>query len=55
MFLQRRSRELLDNEELQDLWYLLDKHHTDPVMEGEQMIGYLDFMEVAEKAGAKCK
>ncbi|ESP03036.1 hypothetical protein LOTGIDRAFT_110627 [Lottia gigantea] len=54
-FLQRRSREILDNDELQKLWFLLDKHHTPPILEGEQMISYDDFLLVAEKAGTKCK
>ncbi|XP_077969620.1 serine/threonine-protein phosphatase 2A regulatory subunit B'' subunit gamma-like [Styela clava] len=55
VFLQRRSRELLDNDELQNLWYLLDKHHTPPTTNEEQMINYEDFLEVGKKAGEKCK
>lgn len=55
MFLQRKSRELLDNEELQNLWFLLDKHNTPPLMGEEQMINYEDYLQVKEKAGAKCK
>ncbi|XP_050404176.1 serine/threonine-protein phosphatase 2A regulatory subunit B'' subunit gamma [Patella vulgata] len=54
-FLQRRSQEILENDELQKLWFLLDKHHTPPVLDGEQMISYEDFLLVSEKAGAKCK
>ncbi|KAK2169605.1 hypothetical protein LSH36_8g01093 [Paralvinella palmiformis] len=54
VFLQRRSRELLDNDELQGLWYLLDKHHTPPLVGDEQMINYEDFLKVAEEAGPKC-
>uniref|UniRef100_H2ZK94 Serine/threonine-protein phosphatase 2A regulatory subunit B'' subunit gamma n=1 Tax=Ciona savignyi TaxID=51511 RepID=H2ZK94_CIOSA len=54
VFLQRKSRELLDNDELQNLWFLLDKHHTPPVGE-EQMVNYRDFLIVGEKAGEKCK
>nr|XP_002127549.1 serine/threonine-protein phosphatase 2A regulatory subunit B'' subunit gamma [Ciona intestinalis] len=54
VFLQRKSRELLDNEELQNLWMLLDKHHTPPVGE-EQMINYKDFLIVKDKASDKCK
>lgn len=55
MFLQRKSRELLDNDELQNLWFLLDKHHTPPVIGDDQMINYEDFLKVGEKAGAKCR
>ncbi len=55
VFLQRRSRELLDNDELQGLWFLLDKHHTPPLVGEEQMINYEDFLQVASEAGPKCK
>ncbi|XP_071550751.1 serine/threonine-protein phosphatase 2A regulatory subunit B'' subunit gamma-like [Panulirus ornatus] len=50
VFLQRRSRELLDNDELKNLWMLLDEHGDE-----EQMINYEDFLKVAEQAGPKCK
>lgn len=55
VFLQRRSRELLDNEELQNLWFLLDKHHTPPMVGEDQMINYEDFLKVAGASGPKCK
>ncbi|XP_074645299.1 serine/threonine-protein phosphatase 2A regulatory subunit B'' subunit gamma-like isoform X2 [Tubulanus polymorphus] len=55
VFLQRRSKELLDNEELQGLWFLLDKHHTPPLVGDEQMINYADFLKVGDKAGIKCR
>ena len=55
VFLQRRSRELLDNDELQNLWFLLDKHYTPPISCDEQMISYNDFLKVKESCGPKCK
>ncbi|KAH0620534.1 hypothetical protein JD844_021098, partial [Phrynosoma platyrhinos] len=68
VFLQRKSRELLDNEELQfslcsnddrlpfqNLWFLLDKHQTLPMVADEAMINYDSFLKVGEKAGTKCK
>ena len=56
MFLQRRSRELLDNEELKQLWVLLDKNQSPPNHGGdEQLINYKDFLKVAELAGPKCQ
>ncbi|GCB66399.1 hypothetical protein scyTo_0014995 [Scyliorhinus torazame] len=55
VFLQRKSRELLDNEELQNLWFLLDKHQTPPLIGEEAMIHYENLLEVKEKAGQKCK
>ncbi|XP_064622288.1 serine/threonine-protein phosphatase 2A regulatory subunit B'' subunit gamma-like isoform X2 [Lineus longissimus] len=55
VFLQRRSKELLDNEELQGLWFLLDKHHTPPLVGEDQMINYEDFLKVGAQAGTKCQ
>uniref|UniRef100_A0A3Q1ETT1 Protein phosphatase 2, regulatory subunit B'', gamma n=1 Tax=Acanthochromis polyacanthus TaxID=80966 RepID=A0A3Q1ETT1_9TELE len=55
VFLQRKSRELLDNEELQNLWFLLDKHQVPPVSGEEAMINYEAYLQVGEKAGPKCK
>uniref|UniRef100_T1J5W6 Serine/threonine-protein phosphatase 2A regulatory subunit B'' subunit gamma n=1 Tax=Strigamia maritima TaxID=126957 RepID=T1J5W6_STRMM len=64
-FLQRRSKELLENEELKilnckkirvkNLWILLDNYHTPPQVGDEQMIDYNDFLKVSEEAGPKCK
>ncbi|KAI4468450.1 serine/threonine-protein phosphatase 2a regulatory subunit b'' subunit gamma [Holotrichia oblita] len=51
-FLQRRSRQLLDNNELKALWMLLDQHQTNPE---EQLINYKDFQKVAQLAGPKVK
>uniref|UniRef100_A0A2P2IBC3 Serine/threonine-protein phosphatase 2A regulatory subunit B'' subunit gamma n=2 Tax=Hirondellea gigas TaxID=1518452 RepID=A0A2P2IBC3_9CRUS len=54
MFLQRRSRELLDHEELKELWMLLDKHQSPPNHGGdEQLMNYQDFLKVAELASPK--
>lgn len=55
VFLQRRSRELLDNDELKALWVLLDKHCSPPQLRNDQMINYRDFLKVSEQAGAKCR
>ncbi|XP_076312626.1 serine/threonine-protein phosphatase 2A regulatory subunit B'' subunit gamma-like [Tachypleus tridentatus] len=55
VFLQRKSKELLDNDELQALWGLLDKHQSPPLVGGEQMINYKDFLKVGQQAGPKCK
>lgn len=54
LFLQRRSRQLLDNNELKALWVLLDKHHSPPLSGDEQLINYEDFKKVSKLAGAKC-
>lgn len=56
MFLQRRSRELLSNDELKQLWTLLYEHQSPPNHGGdEQLINYQDFVKVAELAGSKCQ
>ncbi|XP_013371058.1 PREDICTED: serine/threonine-protein phosphatase 2A regulatory subunit B'' subunit gamma-like [Chinchilla lanigera] len=55
VFLQRKSRELLDNEELQNLWFLLDKCQTPPMTGEESRINYEKILRVGQKAGPKCK
>lgn len=40
LFLQKKSRELLDNTELKELWGYLDMHHTPPVVDEEKMINF---------------
>lgn len=54
VFLQRKSRELLDNDELHVLWSLLEKHSTPPPNGDEQMISYEGFQAVMKEAGPKC-
>lgn len=54
-YLQRRCRELLDNNELKALWDLLDKQHSPPDCAEEQMINYEDFTKTAQLAGPKCR
>lgn len=53
-FLQRRSSELMDNEELQKLWGILEEKHTPPAVGDEQMISFTDYIslqsEVSEKS-----
>ncbi|MCL4165275.1 UNVERIFIED_CONTAM: hypothetical protein GTU68_051027, partial [Idotea baltica] len=56
VFLRRRSQELLDNDELKELWILLEKYQSSPSLGGDdQMINYHDFLKVSELAGEKCK
>ncbi|XP_066911510.1 serine/threonine-protein phosphatase 2A regulatory subunit B'' subunit gamma-like [Clytia hemisphaerica] len=54
VFLQRKSRELLDNDELHELWNLLEKHAAPPPVGEEQMINYEGFLKVKADAGSKC-
>ncbi|KAB0803162.1 hypothetical protein PPYR_00132 [Photinus pyralis] len=49
-FLQRRSHNLLDNNELKALWMLLDHYQTSP---NDQLISYSDYKVVTNLAGAK--
>jgi len=55
VFLQRRSRELLDNDELHELWSLLENHQSPPTNGDEQMINYEGFLKVKDAAGEKCR
>jgi len=40
---------------LQNLWTMLDKHQSAPVMPDEQMINYEDFLKVGAASSPKCK
>jgi len=40
---------------LQNLWTMLDKHQSPPLMPEEQMINYEDFLKVGAASSAKCK
>jgi len=54
-FLQRRSRQLLDNTELKELWVILDTNTTPPVVAGEeQMMDYHQYKTVARTVSEKC-
>ncbi|XP_053660690.1 serine/threonine-protein phosphatase 2A regulatory subunit B'' subunit gamma-like [Anopheles marshallii] len=53
LFLQKRSKELLDNGEFKLLWSLLEKHHSPPLVGEEQYINYENYCKVGIIAGEK--
>lgn len=53
LFLQKRSKELLDNNELKTLWNILQKNFTQPTINGEQFLNYDDYMRIVQIAGEK--
>ena len=55
VFLQRRSEELLDNDELKALYVTLDEHRTPPLDTTEGMLGWDDFCTASQRATPKCK
>ncbi|XP_031626313.1 serine/threonine-protein phosphatase 2A regulatory subunit B'' subunit gamma-like [Contarinia nasturtii] len=55
LFLQKRSKELLDNNELKTLWNILQKNYTQPNINNEQFISYDDYLRVVKIAGEKFK
>lgn len=55
LFLQKRSKELLDNNELKTLWNILQKNYTQPSINNEQFINYDDYLRVVKIAGEKFK
>jgi serine/threonine-protein phosphatase 2A regulatory subunit B'' len=55
LFLQKRSRELLDNNELKTLWTILEKNYTPPLLCDEQYINYDDFLKVVGLVSEKCR
>ena len=56
LFLQKRSKELLDNGELKELWSILEKNYTKPLIGEEQYINYEDYQKaVTRLVSEKCK
>lgn len=53
LFLQKKSRELLDNVELKEIWNCLEQNHTPPVVDDDRMINYAGFKIVATKVSSK--
>lgn len=53
LFLQKRSKELLDNNELKTLWNILQKNYTQPTINNEQFINYDDYLRIVKIAGEK--
>ena len=54
-FLQRRSKLLLDNAELKELWVVLDTHTSGPPLGEEQMMDWDQFCVVRDLVSPKCK
>lgn len=55
LFLQKKNKELLSNEELDNLRTLLEQHITRPLVGDDIMIDYNNFKKVGSMVGAKCK
>lgn len=55
MFLQRKSKDLLDNDELQALWAVLEKFNSPPINKSEQFLNYEDFKFASSKVSEKCR
>lgn len=55
VFLQRKSRELVDNEELQKLWYALEENKVGEPVADESMINFTNFRRVGGESSEKCK
>ena len=54
-FLQRRSKMLLDNAELKELWVVLDSHTSGPPQGEEQMMDWNQFSVVRRIVSEKCR
>lgn len=56
LFLQKRTKELLDNNELKELWNILEKNHSQlSSINGEQLINYDDYLKIKELVSEKCR
>lgn len=54
LFLQKKNKELLSNEELDNLRTLLEQHITRPLVGDDIMIDYNNFKKVGSMVGTKC-
>ena len=55
LFLQKKNKELLSNEDLDNLRTLLEQHISKPVVGEDIMIDYENFLKVGNLVGPKCK
>lgn len=55
LFLQKKNKELLSSEDLDNLRTLLEQNITKPMVNDEAMIDYEGFMKVGNLVGLKCK
>ncbi|XP_042900064.1 serine/threonine-protein phosphatase 2A regulatory subunit B'' subunit gamma [Parasteatoda tepidariorum] len=55
VFIERKNKELLDNEDLKELWMLLEQNLSPPFTTGDHMINYADFKKVKNKCHDKFK
>ncbi|GIY88507.1 hypothetical protein CDAR_187011, partial [Caerostris darwini] len=53
--IEQKNKELLDNEDLKELWMLLEKKLSPPLVKEDHMISYSDFRKVSEKNDNKFK
>lgn len=54
LFLQKKNKELLSNDELESLRTLLEQNITRPMVGDDIMIDYKNFRKVGRLVGAKC-
>lgn len=55
LFLQKRTQQLLDNEELNTLWEILEKSSSQVTPMGQQLITYDDYLKVRDSVSPKCR
>ncbi|GFU22818.1 hypothetical protein NPIL_341091 [Nephila pilipes] len=55
VFIERKNKELLDNEDLKELWMLLEENLSAPLTKEDHMINYSDFKKVSSKCDEKFK
>ncbi|CAH8502379.1 unnamed protein product [Dicrocoelium dendriticum] len=53
--LESKSHDVLESEELQALWFLLDKYQSPPDINGEKFISYENFRKAASEADPKAR
>ncbi|XP_068155495.1 serine/threonine-protein phosphatase 2A regulatory subunit B'' subunit gamma-like [Drosophila tropicalis] len=55
LFLQQKSQELLDNDDLNELWSILERHVTKTTPMSQQLVDYDDYLKVLSEISDKCR
>ncbi|KAL7057344.1 hypothetical protein AAHC03_019260 [Spirometra sp. Aus1] len=55
VLLERKSLDLLDNDELAILWNVLEKHKSAPADDGNSYLTYQQFCDAAKEASPKAQ
>ncbi|XP_016984162.2 serine/threonine-protein phosphatase 2A regulatory subunit B'' subunit gamma-like isoform X1 [Drosophila rhopaloa] len=55
IYLQSKADQLLNTDELNEMWKILEKYATETTKSNQQLIGFDDFLKVVSEVNDKCK